>query len=105
MEFSVIFPPLNSKQMLVIWHVLHLNMCPGFRTEGLPLAVWRGGESEALDRLNKHMDKKVTQAEANGGYEFFLLLLFWLTCLFIKPNTFCRSFTFKAVSKRGVMPF
>ncbi|XP_047451785.1 cryptochrome-2 isoform X2 [Mugil cephalus] len=31
----------------------------GFRTEGLPAAVWRGGESEALDRLNKHLDKKV----------------------------------------------
>ncbi|CAB1460298.1 unnamed protein product [Pleuronectes platessa] len=31
----------------------------GFRTLGLPSAVWRGGESEALDRLNKHLDKKV----------------------------------------------
>uniref|UniRef100_A0A3P8X1A8 Cryptochrome circadian regulator 2 n=1 Tax=Cynoglossus semilaevis TaxID=244447 RepID=A0A3P8X1A8_CYNSE len=31
----------------------------GFRTERLPPAVWRGGESEALDRLNKHLDKKV----------------------------------------------
>lgn len=31
----------------------------GFRTEGLPPAVWRGGESEALERLNKHLDKKV----------------------------------------------
>uniref|UniRef100_A0A8C5I628 Cryptochrome-2-like n=1 Tax=Gouania willdenowi TaxID=441366 RepID=A0A8C5I628_GOUWI len=31
----------------------------GFRTVGLPPAVWRGGESEALDRLNKHLDKKV----------------------------------------------
>ncbi|XP_061678938.1 cryptochrome-2 isoform X2 [Syngnathoides biaculeatus] len=31
----------------------------GFRTEGLPPAVWHGGESEALDRLNKHLDKKV----------------------------------------------
>ncbi|KAM9854173.1 cryptochrome-2 [Aulostomus maculatus] len=31
----------------------------GFRTEGLPPAVWKGGESEALDRLNKHLDKKV----------------------------------------------
>ncbi|XP_044048298.1 cryptochrome-2 isoform X2 [Siniperca chuatsi] len=31
----------------------------GFRTEGLPPAVWRGGESEASDRLNKHLDKKV----------------------------------------------
>ncbi|XP_070828055.1 cryptochrome-2-like [Chaetodon trifascialis] len=31
----------------------------GFRTEGLPPAIWQGGESEALDRLNKHLDKKV----------------------------------------------
>ncbi|XP_039665002.1 cryptochrome-2 isoform X1 [Perca fluviatilis] len=31
----------------------------GFRTVGLPSAVWRGGETEALDRLNKHLDKKV----------------------------------------------
>ncbi|XP_074533204.1 cryptochrome-2 [Halichoeres trimaculatus] len=30
----------------------------GFRTQGLPPAVWYGGESEALDRLNKHLDKK-----------------------------------------------
>ncbi|XP_042266889.1 cryptochrome-2 [Thunnus maccoyii] len=31
----------------------------GFRTEGLLPAVWKGGESEALDRLNKHLDRKV----------------------------------------------
>nr|XP_020443659.1 cryptochrome-2-like isoform X4 [Monopterus albus] len=31
----------------------------GFRTEGLLPAVWQGGESEALDRLNKHLDKKI----------------------------------------------
>ncbi|XP_059916744.1 cryptochrome-2 [Gadus macrocephalus] len=30
----------------------------GFKTEGLPPAVWRGGESEALERLNKHLDRK-----------------------------------------------
>ncbi|KAM4619422.1 cryptochrome-2 [Polymixia lowei] len=30
----------------------------GFRTEGLPPAVWKGGESEALDRLHKHLDRK-----------------------------------------------
>ncbi|KAM6973375.1 cryptochrome-2-like [Aplochiton taeniatus] len=30
----------------------------GFKTEGLSPAVWRGGESEALDRLNKHLDRK-----------------------------------------------
>uniref|UniRef100_A0A673CB18 Cryptochrome-2-like n=1 Tax=Sphaeramia orbicularis TaxID=375764 RepID=A0A673CB18_9TELE len=31
----------------------------GFQTSGLPPAVWRGGESEALDRLGKHLDRKV----------------------------------------------
>uniref|UniRef100_A0A3Q0SW87 Cryptochrome circadian regulator 2 n=1 Tax=Amphilophus citrinellus TaxID=61819 RepID=A0A3Q0SW87_AMPCI len=31
----------------------------GFRTDGLRPAVWHGGESEALDRLSKHLDKKV----------------------------------------------
>uniref|UniRef100_A0A3Q2CTR6 Cryptochrome circadian regulator 2 n=1 Tax=Cyprinodon variegatus TaxID=28743 RepID=A0A3Q2CTR6_CYPVA len=31
----------------------------GFRTEGLPTAVWRGGESEALDRLSRYLDKNV----------------------------------------------
>lgn len=31
----------------------------GFRTEGLPSTVWQGGESEALERLSKHLDKKV----------------------------------------------
>ncbi|XP_059191050.1 cryptochrome-2 [Centropristis striata] len=31
----------------------------GFRPEGLPPPVWKGGESEALNRLNKHLDKKV----------------------------------------------
>lgn len=86
--------------MLPIWHILHLSMFTGFRTEGLPPAVWRGGESEALDRLNKHMDKKVNQklrlkpsycssvfsvlsCSSNlspvwptGGYDLFLLVLF-----------------------------
>ncbi|KAM9376492.1 cryptochrome-2 [Pholidichthys leucotaenia] len=31
----------------------------GFKTDDLPPAVWPGGESEALDRLSKHLDKKV----------------------------------------------
>lgn len=40
----------------------HRPCLPGFKTEGLPPAVWRGGESEALDRLRKHLDKKVDAA-------------------------------------------
>uniref|UniRef100_A0A4W5LXZ0 Cryptochrome circadian regulator 2 n=1 Tax=Hucho hucho TaxID=62062 RepID=A0A4W5LXZ0_9TELE len=31
---------------------------PGFKTQGLDPAVWKGGESEALERLNKHLDRK-----------------------------------------------
>ncbi|XP_061077193.1 cryptochrome-2-like [Conger conger] len=30
----------------------------GFKTHGLSPAVWKGGESEALGRLNKHLDRK-----------------------------------------------
>uniref|UniRef100_W5U707 Cryptochrome-2 n=1 Tax=Ictalurus punctatus TaxID=7998 RepID=W5U707_ICTPU len=30
----------------------------GFKTHGEGEPVWRGGETEALDRLNKHLDKK-----------------------------------------------
>ncbi|XP_077372469.1 cryptochrome-2 [Festucalex cinctus] len=62
-------PPINQKQMdkchtKITDNHDQLYSIPsleelGFKTEGLPPAVWRGGESEALDRLNKHLDKKV----------------------------------------------
>ncbi|XP_061533381.1 cryptochrome-2 [Phycodurus eques] len=62
-------PSINQKQMdkchtkITDNHDQHYSIPSleelGFRTEGLPPAVWRGGESEALDRLNKHLDKKV----------------------------------------------
>lgn len=52
------FPSYNQMFELLC---LCVHLCPGFRTEGLAPAVWRGGESEALDRLNKHLDKKVKQ--------------------------------------------
>ncbi|XP_038156594.1 cryptochrome-2 [Cyprinodon tularosa] len=38
----------------------------GFRTEGLPTAVWRGGESEALDRLSRYLDKNVWVANTRA---------------------------------------
>uniref|UniRef100_A0A674NVZ0 Cryptochrome circadian regulator 2 n=1 Tax=Takifugu rubripes TaxID=31033 RepID=A0A674NVZ0_TAKRU len=47
--------PLPTEQLYSIPSLEEL----GFRTEGLPPAVWRGGESEALERLHKHLDKKV----------------------------------------------
>lgn len=52
---------LGDDRFFVVDPVSNVNVCPGFRTEGLPPAVWRGGESEALERLNKHLDKKVTE--------------------------------------------
>lgn len=56
--------PCSREQLTIeVWFraALYLIgfMCPGFRTDGLGPAVWRGGESEALDRLGKHLDKKV----------------------------------------------
>ncbi|XP_058253413.1 cryptochrome-2 isoform X2 [Hemibagrus wyckioides] len=30
----------------------------GFKTQGAGVPVWRGGETEALERLNKHLDRK-----------------------------------------------
>lgn len=40
-----------------------MNMCvlspSGFKTQGEAVPVWRGGESEALERLNIHLDRKV----------------------------------------------
>lgn len=32
----------------------------GFPTDGLAPAVWQGGETEALARLDKHLERKVT---------------------------------------------
>lgn len=31
----------------------------GFDTEGLPSAVWPGGETEALTRIERHLERKV----------------------------------------------
>ena len=31
----------------------------GFDTEGLGTAVWKGGETEALTRLTRHLERKV----------------------------------------------
>lgn len=38
------------------------NVFPaGFDTEGLSSAVWPGGETEALTRLERHLERKVSQ--------------------------------------------
>lgn len=33
----------------------------GFDTEGLSSAVWPGGETEALTRLERHLERKVSE--------------------------------------------
>ncbi|CAL8235839.1 unnamed protein product [Boreogadus saida] len=35
-----------------------LPVAAGFDTEGLPSAVWPGGETEALTRLERHLERK-----------------------------------------------
>lgn len=32
----------------------------GFDIEGLPSAVWPGGETEALTRIERHLERKVS---------------------------------------------
>lgn len=39
-------------------------MFAGFDTEGLPTAVWPGGETEALTRIERHLERKVSTAPA-----------------------------------------
>lgn len=37
-----------------------MSICaPGFETEGLSSVVWPGGETEALTRLERHLERKV----------------------------------------------
>lgn len=36
-------------------------LCIGFDTEGLPSAVWPGGETEALTRIERHLERKVQE--------------------------------------------
>lgn len=37
----------------------YAGCAPGFETEGLSTAVWPGGETEALTRLERHLERKV----------------------------------------------
>lgn len=39
----------------VIWRIC----APGFETDGLSSVVWPGGETEALTRLERHLERKV----------------------------------------------
>ncbi|MEE6478183.1 hypothetical protein FKM82_011766 [Ascaphus truei] len=42
----------TGKNSIIVYHPL------GFDTEGLPSAVWPGGETEALTRLERHLERK-----------------------------------------------
>lgn len=54
--------------ILICWQVWHFCMperwfrwmFSGFDTEGLPSAVWPGGETEALTRIERHLERKVS---------------------------------------------
>lgn len=45
----------------------------GFDTEGLSSAVWPGGETEALTRLERHLERKVSQIRLNIKQGFYWL--------------------------------
>jgi len=60
-RFMVFSCRVKFKQMHHIYRSTHVFATQGFKTEGLPPAVWKGGESEALERLNKHLDRKVNK--------------------------------------------
>lgn len=51
-ELSLKWPDLWSCDLPLLFLV-------GFPTEGLGPAVWQGGETEALARLDKHLERKV----------------------------------------------
>lgn len=38
-----------------------MMLSAGFDTEGLSSAVWPGGETEALTRLERHLERKVSK--------------------------------------------
>lgn len=44
----------------------------GFPTDGLAPAVWQGGETEALARLDKHLERKVTHYLSSDSHRLCL---------------------------------
>lgn len=57
---------LPSSPPCELWDV---SLSSGFDIEGLPTAVWPGGESEALTRIERHLERKVSTA--GGGLVAF----------------------------------
>lgn len=61
---SVLAP--QSRSVCMRYTAIFVNRCLiilclfiGFDTEGLPSAVWPGGETEALTRIERHLERKV----------------------------------------------
>ncbi len=46
-------------------------MFSGFDIEGLPSAVWPGGETEALTRIERHLERKVSAAPLSPFFHCF----------------------------------
>lgn len=53
----------------------------GFDTEGLSSAVWPGGETEALTRLERHLERKVSK------FRFLRLFLVCYLSAYLSSNT------------------
>lgn len=59
LQYLVYLDPANAYSHLYCSY--HTKLFPsGFPTDGLAPAVWQGGETEALARLDKHLERKVT---------------------------------------------
>lgn len=54
-----IFQCHNHRLRTVFESILVYFALSGFETEGLTTAVWPGGETEALMRLERHLERKV----------------------------------------------
>lgn len=46
----------------LVWIRMDTCWFSGFDIEGLPSAVWPGGETEALTRIERHLERKVGTA-------------------------------------------
>ena len=62
--YCVIQPHSESLCLLRRWFTVFTVWFTGFDIEGLPTAVWPGGETEALTRIERHLERKVSTAPA-----------------------------------------
>lgn len=52
------------------WDFESVYVASGFETEGLSTAVWPGGETEALTRLERHLERKVSIYSVTLSYSY-----------------------------------